>query len=77
MQSRGEVPEVYGGKDLWKRRFWAESETEGVKEGGNDDDVHELPWVTCDECEGDWLIDRQTRQEAYSRDVVMQNNQVM
>jgi len=44
-QSRGKVPEVYGGKDLWKKdRFWAESEKrEGVKEGRIDDDVHELP----------------------------------
>jgi len=27
-QSRCKVPEVYGGKDLWKDRFWAESEKE-------------------------------------------------
>ena len=32
----------------WKRR---------VKEGRNDDDVHEFPWVKCGECEGDWLVD--------------------
>ena len=31
-QSRGKVPEVYGGKDLWKKiRFWAESEKEELR----------------------------------------------
>jgi len=36
---------VYGGKDLWKGRFWACSEKERVVDGASDDDLHELPWV--------------------------------
>jgi len=63
------------GKTCEKGRFWVEGEKE--KEGRNDDDdddVHELPWVKCGECEGDWLVDwRKLRQEADSRNVVMQN----
>jgi len=47
----------------WKR--------EGVKEGRNDYDVHELPWVKRGECEGDWLTDWRNRQKADS--MVKQN----
>ena len=30
-QSKNNVPEVYGGKDSWKGRFWAESEKEELR----------------------------------------------
>ena len=54
-QSRGKVPEVYGGKTCEKvglSREWKK----GVKECRNDYDVYELPWVKCGECKGDWLV---------------------
>jgi len=38
-------------------RYQKSVKREGVKEGENDDDVHELPWVKYGECEGDWLVD--------------------
>ena len=73
-QSRGKVPAVCGGKDLWKRLILSlMSEREGVMDGSNDDDVGELPWVKCGECEGDWIVDWRNETRADSRDVVMQN----
>jgi len=52
-QSRGEVPEVYGGKTCEKGRFWAESEKEKKLRRVE----MMMMYMNCYECEGDWLVD--------------------
>ena len=56
-QSRGRYQKSIVGKTCEKGRFWDESEKEKELrrvEINNYDDAHELPWMKCGECEGDW-----------------------